>query len=136
MGPNESINQRSDELPGQICTVPKIADKVKVFTCDVLPRRYFRKITRVEAGINDLDGSVQVTRSHAWFDFHGVPLFSPYSSLMEFSPDIIYAQEYYHPCSMLGFLAAKRLKVPFVFAQHMYRAPEGVWGAGWGGITR
>jgi len=103
---------------------------VCVFTSDLQPTRYFKKTMRISAN-QDKDEIFEIRRIHTIGEVHGVPIFNPSSALRKYRPNVIHAQEYFQFCSMASFYAARRLNVPFVFTQHKYYYPRGIWSAFW-----
>ena len=113
----------------------RLGNDVHVITSDFLPSRYFPRPTKAPPGDSRTDEGFELHRTRTFTDIHNMPTFDPRRTIHRIVPDIIYAQEYYQLCSLLSFMAAKEMRAPFVFAQHMYEPPRGPLRVAWKGAS-
>lgn len=109
----------------------KLNNQVKVFTSNILPTRYFKEIKKTKPIKKSVNELFEVEWLNTPLEIHGIPLFDPAGALQDYKPDIIHVQEFFQFCSQKAFLNANRMKVPFIFTQHKYDHPKGLWKVVW-----
>jgi glycosyltransferase involved in cell wall biosynthesis len=109
----------------------KLDIQVKVFSSNILPTRYFKRIKKIEPREKNVDKLFDVEWFNTPLEIHQIPFFDPTDGLQEYDPDVIHCQEIFQFCSQRAFLSAKKMRIPFIFTQHKYDNPAGPWKMAW-----
>ncbi len=112
-------------------SLSRLGVDVILYTSDLIPSRYLGTRRQIQSPKEKLNG-VLTRRLPSWIEVHGVPLTRGISkALSKDEPGLVHAQEYYKPSSLQSYHSSRRLGIPFIFTQHMYAEPIGIWKLAW-----